>query len=160
MDFENWQKMTVKNILKKSLFYQIIVPIWRNLIFSMRTHHRLQWENASKKFSHLFFQKGAEVKLVPWNWDIANEEFDGLFVSNGPGDPALAQELVDNMAAVRQKIWIWEFRTEGNYRPVRRQDRVVISASISAKFNAEIRVAWKKIRSIKFCDAEYSQGLY
>ncbi len=26
---------------------------------------------------------------VPWNYDYSNEEFDGLFISNGPGDPTM-----------------------------------------------------------------------
>lgn len=36
---------------------------------------------------------GAEVKVVPWDWDLASEikagGVDGLFISNGPGDPAV-----------------------------------------------------------------------
>ena len=31
--------------------------------------------------------RGAEVKLVPWDHDITKESFDGLFLSNGPGNP-------------------------------------------------------------------------
>jgi len=27
------------------------------------------------------------LKVVPWNYDFSKEEFDGLFISNGPGDP-------------------------------------------------------------------------
>jgi len=34
-----------------------------------------------------FLKRGARVDLVPWNFNFLNEEFDGLFVSNGPGDP-------------------------------------------------------------------------
>lgn len=32
-------------------------------------------------------QRDTTVILVPWNHDIENEEYDGLFISNGPGDP-------------------------------------------------------------------------
>jgi carbamoyl-phosphate synthase small subunit len=28
------------------------------------------------------------VIRVPWDWDISKEKYDGLFISNGPGDPA------------------------------------------------------------------------
>lgn len=39
--------------------------------------------------------KGAQVKVVPWDWDLMAEleggEMDGLFISNGPGDPALLE---------------------------------------------------------------------
>ena len=31
--------------------------------------------------------RGAEVKVVPWDYDFTNEAYDGLFLSNGPGDP-------------------------------------------------------------------------
>lgn len=32
-------------------------------------------------------QRDTTVILVPWNHDIEKEEYDGLFISNGPGDP-------------------------------------------------------------------------
>ncbi|ELU17498.1 hypothetical protein CAPTEDRAFT_183040 [Capitella teleta] len=45
-------------------------------------------------------KRGAEVKLVPWNHQIQNEEYDGLFISNGPGDPTLAPEAIQNLRAI------------------------------------------------------------
>jgi carbamoyl-phosphate synthase small subunit len=33
-------------------------------------------------------QAGYRIKRVPWDYDYSNEEFDGVFLSNGPGDPA------------------------------------------------------------------------
>ncbi|KAI0219856.1 Carbamoyl-phosphate synthase [ammonia], mitochondrial [Lamellibrachia satsuma] len=45
-------------------------------------------------------KRGAEVKLVPWDYDITKEDFDGLFLSNGPGDPTLAAEAVTNLRKV------------------------------------------------------------
>jgi len=38
---------------------------------------------------------GARVLRVPWNYDFFNEEFDGLFLSNGPGDPKMVGETVE-----------------------------------------------------------------
>jgi carbamoyl-phosphate synthase small subunit len=32
------------------------------------------------------------VKRVPYNYDYSNEEFDGVFLSNGPGDPVTCAE--------------------------------------------------------------------
>jgi carbamoyl-phosphate synthase small subunit len=32
---------------------------------------------------------GVEVKVVPWNYDFNNDSWDGLFLSNGPGDPSM-----------------------------------------------------------------------
>lgn len=38
--------------------------------------------------------RGASVKLVPWNYDFSAEKCDGVFISNGPGDPAMATETI------------------------------------------------------------------
>ncbi|XP_074643904.1 multifunctional protein CAD-like isoform X2 [Tubulanus polymorphus] len=35
----------------------------------------------------LLCQRGASVTVVPWNYAFKSEEYDGLFLSNGPGDP-------------------------------------------------------------------------
>lgn len=32
-------------------------------------------------------KRDATVILVPWDWDLSKEDYDGLFISNGPGDP-------------------------------------------------------------------------
>ncbi|KAK3751959.1 hypothetical protein RRG08_046231 [Elysia crispata] len=45
-------------------------------------------------------QRGAEVKLVPWDYDFTNEPYDGLFISNGPGDPTMAEQTVHNLKKV------------------------------------------------------------
>lgn len=42
--------------------------------------------------------RGATVKRVPWDYDYSNEEYDGLFISNGPGDPAMCDETVTNLS--------------------------------------------------------------
>lgn len=51
----------------------------------------------------LCLQRGAEVHLVPWDQDLLSLEYDGLFISNGPGDPALANTLISNVSKVRKK---------------------------------------------------------
>ncbi len=38
--------------------------------------------------------RGVTVKRVPWNWDLQNEEFDGLLISSGPGDPKICNEAI------------------------------------------------------------------
>mgnify|MGYP006388178057 CR=1 FL=1 len=35
------------------------------------------------------------IKRVPYNYDFTNEPFDGVFLSNGPGDPVQCQATVD-----------------------------------------------------------------
>lgn len=51
--------------------------------------------------------RGVQVKRVPWDYDFLNEDFDGVMISNGPGDPQMCQPTV---ALVRRLL-------EGN-RPV------------------------------------------
>ncbi|EMP24290.1 Carbamoyl-phosphate synthase [ammonia], partial [Chelonia mydas] len=48
----------------------------------------------------LLVKRGAEVHLVPWNHDFTRMEYDGLFLSGGPGDPMQAQELIQNLKKV------------------------------------------------------------
>ncbi|CAJ0567617.1 unnamed protein product, partial [Mesorhabditis spiculigera] len=40
------------------------------------------------------------VKVVPWDWPIEKEEFDGLFLSNGPGDPEKCALLVERLSKI------------------------------------------------------------
>ena len=35
------------------------------------------------------------IERVPYNYDFANEKFAGIFISNGPGDPLMAEETVE-----------------------------------------------------------------
>lgn len=45
-------------------------------------------------------KRGAEVNLVPWNHDFSKMEYDGLFITSGPGNPELAGTLVQNLKKV------------------------------------------------------------
>ncbi|KAG5305502.1 carbamoyl-phosphate synthase [Histoplasma capsulatum G186AR] len=44
--------------------------------------------------------RGVEVLVVPWDYDfpsLAGKEYDGLFLSNGPGNPATLSKTVENI---------------------------------------------------------------
>lgn len=44
--------------------------------------------------------RGVEVEVVPWDYDfpkLAASTYDGLFISNGPGDPAMLAKTVKNI---------------------------------------------------------------
>lgn len=41
--------------------------------------------------------RGAEVIRVPWNYDFTELEYDGVMISNGPGDPQQCGETVANI---------------------------------------------------------------
>ena len=44
--------------------------------------------------------RNATVIRVPWDYDFTNEEFNGVFISNGPGDPAMCEATVENIRKV------------------------------------------------------------
>ena len=48
-------------------------------------------------------QRDTTVILVPWDYDITTEEYDGLFISNGPGDPKQCTATIDNLRKALQK---------------------------------------------------------
>ncbi|KAF2765236.1 bifunctional carbamoylphosphate synthetase/aspartate transcarbamylase [Teratosphaeria nubilosa] len=46
-------------------------------------------------------KRGVEVEVVPWDYDfpkLAGKEYDGLFISNGPGDPAMMASTVKHIS--------------------------------------------------------------
>ncbi len=49
-----------------------------------------------------FLRRGVRVIRVPWNYDIFSlpEKFDGVFVSNGPGDPKIVKETIKTIQKV------------------------------------------------------------
>ena len=48
-----------------------------------------------------FLSRGVEVQVVPWDYDfprLAGQDYDGLFISNGPGDPATLTPTVQHIS--------------------------------------------------------------
>ncbi len=43
------------------------------------------------------------VIRVPWNYNFINDNYDGLFISNGPGDPAMCKTTIDNITKAFDK---------------------------------------------------------
>lgn len=43
-------------------------------------------------------KRDTTIIRVPWDYDFSKEEYDGLFISNGPGDPTQCKITVDNLA--------------------------------------------------------------
>merc|ERR1719210_73674 len=46
---------------------------------------------------------GVCLKVVPWDYDFSEEDCDGLFLSNGPGDPSKCQTTIDCLRRVMEK---------------------------------------------------------
>ncbi len=47
-------------------------------------------------------RRNVEVIRVPWNYDFNGLQFDGLFISNGPGDPDTCDAAVQNIRRAMQ----------------------------------------------------------
>ncbi|MFO7371054.1 MAG: glutamine-hydrolyzing carbamoyl-phosphate synthase small subunit [Bacteroidales bacterium] len=45
-------------------------------------------------------QRDTTVVLVPWDYDFSEEAYDGLFISNGPGDPKQCGKTIANLKKV------------------------------------------------------------
>jgi len=41
--------------------------------------------------------RNTTVKRVPWDYDFLNEDFDGILISNGPGDPKMCRKTILNV---------------------------------------------------------------
>lgn len=44
-----------------------------------------------------FLKRGVELIRVPWDYDYSTLEYDGLFISNGPGDPMMCEKTIENL---------------------------------------------------------------
>jgi carbamoyl-phosphate synthase/aspartate carbamoyltransferase len=61
------------------------------------------------KFNQIrcFVKRGVEVKLVPWDYDFnlePEDTYDGLFLSNGPGDPTTIDTTIRNVTTFLKNI--------------------------------------------------------
>lgn len=48
-------------------------------------------------------QRDTTVIRVPWDHDFLAEEYDGLFITNGPGDPKMCKETIRNLTKAFEK---------------------------------------------------------
>ncbi len=47
--------------------------------------------------------RDAAVIRVPWDYDFSNEKFDGVMISNGPGNPKMCTKTIDNIKKLLDK---------------------------------------------------------
>ncbi|MBN1598427.1 MAG: glutamine-hydrolyzing carbamoyl-phosphate synthase small subunit [Bacteroidales bacterium] len=43
-------------------------------------------------------KRNATVTVVPWDYNFENEKYDGLFISNGPGDPKYCTKTIESIS--------------------------------------------------------------
>lgn len=52
---------------------------------------------AKNNIIRCLLRRGVDVDLVPWDYDFNQMEFDGLFLSNGPGNPEVCEKTVEHI---------------------------------------------------------------
>uniref|UniRef100_A0A915LI66 Carbamoyl phosphate synthase arginine-specific large chain n=1 Tax=Meloidogyne javanica TaxID=6303 RepID=A0A915LI66_MELJA len=54
------------------------------------------------KFNQIrcLLQRNCKVMVVPWDYEFNISDYDGLFISNGPGDPAKCTSLINRIASL------------------------------------------------------------
>ncbi|KAK7681736.1 Carbamoyl-phosphate synthase [Cerrena zonata] len=60
------------------------------------------------KFNQIrcFTHRGIQLKVVPWDYDYldpSEEPFDGLFISNGPGDPTMVASTIQRLSEAMKR---------------------------------------------------------
>lgn len=50
-----------------------------------------------------FTKRGVAITRVPWDYDFSTLDYDGLFISNGPGDPKKCETTINNLKIALQE---------------------------------------------------------
>jgi len=61
--------------------------------------HRVMLVDCGVKYNIIrsLLRHDATVVRVPWDYDYSGEEYDGLFITNGPGDPAVCTPAIGHL---------------------------------------------------------------
>lgn len=91
---------------KKPMETEFHDPNKENLVAQVSVAKPITYERGKKRIAlfdcgaknniiRSLLEKNLTVVRVPWNYNIFtnNEKFDGIFISNGPGDPAILTEM-------------------------------------------------------------------
>ena len=81
-------------------------PNQENLVSQVSTKEPIFYEKGKKRVILVdagcknniirnFLSRDVSVLRVPWDYDFSNEKFDGIMLSNGPGDPTKVPETIE-----------------------------------------------------------------
>ncbi|MBN2482125.1 MAG: glutamine-hydrolyzing carbamoyl-phosphate synthase small subunit [Bacteroidales bacterium] len=67
-------------------------------VFGNGSHHILLIDCGVKyNIIRNLLTRNTTVTVVPYDWDIEKEQYDGLFVSNGPGNPKMCEATIKSL---------------------------------------------------------------
>ncbi|MDP4184786.1 MAG: glutamine-hydrolyzing carbamoyl-phosphate synthase small subunit, partial [Bacteroidota bacterium] len=87
---------------------EFIDPNAENLVARVSTKEKVVYGNGKYKvvlvdcgvkynIIRCLLKRDVTVVRVPWDYDFNSDEFDGIFLSNGPGDPARCEITIANI---------------------------------------------------------------
>lgn len=93
---------------------QLEDPNKRNLVAEVSTKEARLFGKGSEKIIAVdcgiknniiryFLKLGVSIKIVPWDYDFSQDDYDGLFISNGPGDPSMCTITIENLRKAMAK---------------------------------------------------------
>jgi carbamoyl-phosphate synthase small subunit len=61
--------------------------------------HKVVLVDTGAKYNILrcLLKRDTTVEVVPWNYDFTQDDYDGVMLSNGPGDPQMCDETIGNI---------------------------------------------------------------
>ncbi len=83
-------------------------PAKRNLVKEVSINEPIVYKRGKKKILIIdcgvknsiikaFVERNITVIRCPWNYDFTKEKADGIVLSNGPGDPKMCKETIENL---------------------------------------------------------------
>jgi carbamoyl-phosphate synthase small subunit len=83
-------------------------PNRTNLVASVSTHevrtygagkYRILLVDCGVKYNIIrnLLKRDTTIIRVPWDYDYSAEDYDGLFLTNGPGDPKMCEKTIENI---------------------------------------------------------------
>lgn len=103
-----FKKFSCRSFNKSKLFLQLpnyvllFYHFKKSMVYNPHGSPRICAVDCGLKFNQLrcFIKRGARVDVVPWNHKFNIDEYDGLFLSNGPGNPVMCEETIINLKRV------------------------------------------------------------
>ncbi|PBC26011.1 CAD protein [Apis cerana cerana] len=85
---------------KRNLVAEVVQSVQRT--YNAAGYPRICVIDCGLKYNQLrcLISRGARLDVVPWNNDLKNIDYDGLFLSNGPGDPAKCETTIENIRSI------------------------------------------------------------
>jgi carbamoyl-phosphate synthase small subunit len=96
MDID-WYDPNVDNLVDK-------VSIKEKIVYGSGKH-KIMLVDCGVKYNIIrsLLNYDTTVIRVPWDYDYSNENYDGLFISNGPGDPAICKPAITQLELALNK---------------------------------------------------------